>query len=91
VNDVLRDWITQLAKETERRCDWLEFEEPGGGRHLVAGSLFCDEDGVAFDDDSGMRAAIPYAAIVAVRTGRQGEDTAGKRRRLPAIISRLAA
>ena len=91
MNEHLRDFIAKLAEEAERRTGWLELEGCDGAAHLVGGSLACHEDGVAFEDDSGLLAEMPYRLIAAVRTGRQGEPGAGRRRPLPAFAPNLAA
>lgn len=91
MNEHLRDFIAHLAEEAERRAGWLELEGSDGAAHLVGGSLACHEDGVAFEDDSGLLAEMPYRLIAAVRTGRQGEPGTGRRRPLPAFAPNLAA
>lgn len=91
MNEHLRDFIAKLAAEAERRAGWLEFEDCDGVGHLVGGGLACHEDRVAFEDDCGLFAEMPYRMIAAVRTGRQGENGAGRRRPLPAFAPDLAA
>jgi hypothetical protein len=91
VNDRVRDWIAAIAAEMERRQGWMEFEAVGGLRLLVGGDVECGESCVAFDDDSGSRAEMDYEAIRAIRTGRQGEPGAGRRRAVPDPGARIAA
>ncbi|MCX5511962.1 hypothetical protein C3941_07815 [Kaistia algarum] len=91
MNDRIRDWIATIAAEAERRDGWLEFEAAGGATLLVGGDVECGDESVAFDDDSGFRSEVAYAAIRAIRTGRQGEPGAGRRRAAPDFRARIAA
>lgn len=91
MNETLREWVVRIAAESERRCDWLEFEADDGSARLVAGELACRDDRVEFEDDSGLVAELAYGAIRAVRTGRQGEATMSVRRTAPPLMGDLAA
>ena len=91
MNEAMRDWVARIAAETERRCGWLEFEASDGSARLVGGGLAYGDNAVAFEDDSGLAAELAYGAILAVRTGRQGETGAGRRRPAPQVLDDLAA
>lgn len=69
----VREMIARIHAETEAARGWIEIEDIDAGPHLSSGNLRCHADAVAFDDDSGFTIEIPYAAVVAVRFGRQGE------------------
>lgn len=91
MNELYRDFIEHMTLEAAKQADWIEFEEAGGGARLVGGPVACHVDRVSFEDDSGLMTEIPYGAITAIRTGRQGEGGAGLRRSVPAFATDLAA
>ena len=91
MNDAMRNWVARIAADIESRSGWLAFEAADGSDRLVAGALACRDDAVEFEDDSGLTSELAYEAILAVRTGRQGEAGYGRRRQAPRFADDLAA
>lgn len=71
MTESIREAIARLV-EAAGDEGWIEIEAGGDGAHLVGGELALDADGVTFEDDSGLRRAIGYRAVTAIRLGRQG-------------------
>jgi hypothetical protein len=72
MTESIRKTIARLV-ETAGDEGWIEIETEGDGAHLVGGELALDAESVTFEDDSGLRRAIRYRAVTAIRLGRQGD------------------